>query len=199
MFNHVSGKLLEKSPSHAVLEAAGVGYLLRISLATYERLPSPESECRLLTRMLVREDSRQLVGFTEEAEREVFDALISVNGVGPNLALAVLSAMRPEELAAAVRADDAAAFRRVKGLGTKKAERIVLELRGRVEQFGAAAAAAGGTGPAPAGPAGDAVKALLTLAYKRPEAEAAVQRALAELGAGAETAELIRRALTHTR
>ncbi len=121
-----------------------------------------------------------------------------MNGVGANLALAVLSAMRPEELAAAVRAGEAAAFKRVKGLGTKKAERIVLELRGRVEHFGSAAAA-GAAGAGPAGPGEDAVKALLTLAYKRPEAEAAVKRALTELGPGADTADLIRRALTHTR
>jgi Holliday junction DNA helicase RuvA len=199
VFNHVSGKLLEKSPSHAVVEAAGVGYLLRVSLATFERLPSPGQDCRLLTRLLVREDSRQLVGFTDGAEREVFDALISVNGVGANLALAVLSAMRPEELAAAVRAGEAAAFKRVKGLGTKKAERIVLELRGRVEHFGSAPAAASAGGAGPLGPGEDAVKALLTLAYKRAEAEAAVKRALTELGPGADTADLIRRALTHTR
>ena len=198
MFHHVSGKLVRKSPGAAVVEAGGVGYRIRISLATFERLPEPGAEVRLLTRLMVREDAHELVGFREEAERQVFDALLAVNGVGTNLALAVLSTMAPLELAEAIRTGNVAALRRVKGLGEKKAERVVLELRGRVEELelGPRAAAAGRP---PAGAAEDAVGALVALGYRRPDAEEVVRRALAELGPAAAVQELIRRALRHAR
>jgi len=198
VFHHVRGKLVHKSASSAVVEAGGVGYLLRISLATFERLPEPGGECRLLARLLVRQDAQELVGFADAAERRLFDALLGVNGVGTNLALAVLSAMPPGELAGAVRAGNAAAFRRVKGLGTKKAERIVLELRGRVEELAVAAPGAPAPG-APAGPAEDAADALVALGYKRAQAEEAARRAARELGPKAAVADLIRQALTHTK
>ncbi len=198
MFDHVRGKLVRKTPAGAVIEAGGVGYFLRISLATFEKLPEPGAECRLLARLLVREDAQELVGFADAAEREVFGALISVNGVGANLALSVLSAMRPAELAEAVRTSNVAALKRVKGLGTKKADRIALELRGKVEEFGAPGSDAAAR-RLPTEAAEDAVDALVALGYKRPEAEAAAGRALGELGAGTEAGEIIRRALTHTR
>lgn len=198
MYHHVSGKLARKSPGAAVVEAGGVGYQIRISLATFERLPEPGAEVRLLTRLMVREDAHELVGFREEAERQVFDALLAVNGVGTNLALAVLSTMAPAELAEAVRTGNVAALRRVKGLGEKKAERLVLELRGRVEELmlGPRGAAAGRP---PAGASEDAAGALVALGYRRPEAEAAVRRALAELGPAAAVQELIRQALRHAK
>jgi Holliday junction DNA helicase RuvA len=194
VFNHVRGKLVEKTPSQAVVETNGVGYRLRISLATFERLPEIGDEVRLLARLLVREDAQELVGFADSQERDVFGVLISVNGVGLNLAMSVLSAMRPDELAAAVRADDLAALKRVKGLGAKKAERIILELRDKVEAF----VTAGGA-PAPAvvsGPAELATDALVALGYKRSEAETAARRAAADLGPDAQVTELIRVALT---
>ena len=199
MYHHVRGQLLAKSPGLAVIEAGGVGYRLRISLATFERLPAAGSECRLLTRLMVREDAHELVGFLDEAERQVFDVLLSVSGVGTNLALAVLSGISPEELAEAVRSNNPVALRRVKGLGEKKSERIVLELRGRVEDLLAARRPAASAAAGPSGAAEDALGALVALGYTRAEAQEAVARARRELGAAAGVEELIRRALRHAK
>jgi holliday junction DNA helicase RuvA len=199
VYNHVRGKLVEKTPSRVVVEAGGVGYDLRISLATFESLPPPGAEVKLPVRLLVREDALELVGFAGALEREVFAVLISVNGVGLNLALSVLSVMPPGELAEAVRNQNLAALKRVKGLGTKKAERIVLELRDKVESFGAAAPGAEAQQTPPEGSAQLAAEALVTLGYKRPDAEAAAQRAINELSPGADVTELIRLALTHAK
>ena len=199
MYHHVRGQLLAKSPGLAVVEAGGVGYRLRISLATFERLPAVGSECRLLARLMVREDAHELVGFLDEAERQVFDVLLSVNGVGTNLALAVLSGVSPEDLAEAVRSNNPVALRRVKGLGEKKSERIVLELRGRVEDLLAARRPAAAAGAGPSGAAEDAVGALVALGYTRSEGQEAVARARRELGAAAAVEELIRRALRHAK
>jgi Holliday junction DNA helicase RuvA len=200
VYDHLRGTLTHKSPGAAVLEAGGVGYRLRISLATFERLPAAGSECRLLARLIVREDALELAGFADEAERRVFDVLTSVSGVGPSLALAALSALRPAELAEAVRSGNAAALRRIKGLGEKKAERVILELRDKVEYLAALeepSTAPAGAGRAPAGAAADAAEALVALGYRRPEAEEAVARAVREMGRGAAVQEIIRRALTH--
>ncbi|HOX05864.1 MAG TPA: Holliday junction branch migration protein RuvA [Planctomycetota bacterium] len=196
MYNHLKGQLFSKSPGAAVIEAGGVGYALRVSLATYERLPAAGAECRLLTRLMVREDAHELIGFADEAERRVFDALVSVSGVGANLALAVLSTLSPRELAEAVRTDNHAVLRRVKGLGQKKSELIVLELRGRIEELcrEAGPAAAAGAGM-PSGPAEDAVGALVALGYSRNEAQDAVGRARRELGGSPAVEDLIRVAL----
>jgi len=199
VYNHVRGKLVEKTPSRAVVEAAGVGYDLRISLATFECLPAPGAETALFVRLLVREDALELVGFADALEREVFTVLISVNGVGLNLALSVLSAMPPGKLAQAVRTEDLAALKRVKGLGTKKAERIVLELRDKVESFAAAAPGAQAPSTPPQGTAQLATEALVALGYKRPDAEAAAERATTELGPEADVTEFIRLALTHAK
>ena len=196
MYQYVRGRLTAKAPGLAIVEAGGVGYGLRISLATYERLPEVGAECRLLSRLMVREDAHELVGFAEEAERQVFDVLLSVSGVGANLALAVLSTLRPAELAEAVRTDNHAVLRRVKGLGQKKSELIILELRGKLDELALDARPASDAGAAfPAGPAEDAVGALMALGYSRNEAQDAVGRARRELGGPAPVEELIRRAL----
>jgi holliday junction DNA helicase RuvA len=196
LYHHLRGQLAAKSPGTAILEAGGVGYGLRISLATYERLPAAGAECRLLTRLIVREDAHELFGFAEETERRLFDALTSVSGVGANLALAVLSTLSPAELAEAIRTDNPATLRRVKGLGQKKSELVVLELRGRIEELcaGARPAAAAGVG-ALSGPAADAVGALVALGYTRGEAQEAVGRARRELGGSPGAEDLIRVAL----
>lgn len=199
MYHYVRGPLAAKTPGSAVIEAGGVGYHLRVSLSTYERLPAVGSECKLLARLMVREDAHELVGFADEAERQVFDVLLSVSGVGTNLALAVLSGISPEELAEAVRSNNPAALRRVKGLGEKKSERIVLELRGRVEELLAARKPAAGAAGTLSGAAGDAVGALVALGYSRPEAQEAVERTRRELGAAATVEELIRRALRQSK
>jgi Holliday junction DNA helicase RuvA len=199
VYHHIRGQLLAKSPGSAVIEAGGVGYHLRVSLATFERLPAVGAECRLLARLMVREDAHELVGFLDEAERQVFDVLLSVSGVGTNLALAVLSGISPEELAEAVRSNNPATLRRVKGLGEKKSERIVLELRGRVEDLLAGRRSAASAPTGPAGAAEDAIGALVALGYTRGEAQEAVARARRELGAAAAVEELIRRALRHAK
>ncbi len=200
MYNHVRGILVAKTLSRVVVEAGGVGYDLRVSLATFEKLPEPGEEVTLLARLLVREDAQELVGFAQEIERDVFAVLISVNGVGLNLALSILSAMPPGELAAAVRTENIAALKRVKGLGTKKAERIILELRDKVEAFGSASAPGERPPHAQAGsPSELAAQALVALGYRPDDADGAVARAAGELGAQAGVTDLIRLALTHTK
>jgi holliday junction DNA helicase RuvA len=198
VFHHVKGKLIEKRPTHAVVEAGGVGYLLRISVACYDQLPEINAECTLLTCMLVRDDAHELVGFANASQRDIFKALLSVNGVGANLALAVLSAMQPSDLARAISDGNSKAFKRVKGLGPKKAERIILELRGKIETTCALDGTA--TQSSKSGTtSGDAISALVSLGYKYPDAETAVVKAARELGEQASTSELIRLALVHTR
>lgn len=199
MIDSVSGRLVSKSSGRAVVECGGIGYLLRISLATHGKLPNPGDECRLLTRLLVREDALELVGFADEPERRVFGALLGVSGIGANLALGILSGLRPREIVEAVREGNHTALRRVKGLGGKKAERLVLELRGRIEELALGPAEAEPARPSHGTTAEDAIGALLVLGYRRPEAEPAVAAALRELGGEAELAELVRSALQHAR
>src|SRR5919199_1969437 len=131
MIHRLRGWLVEKDMEGVVLDVGGVGYRASTSGATLRALPSVGEECVLHTRMVVREDAMLLFGFADRGERAAFDSLMTVSKVGPKLALAILSALSPQEIAEAVGRDDVVKLASVPGLGRKTAERLVLELRGK--------------------------------------------------------------------
>jgi Holliday junction DNA helicase RuvA len=193
MYHHLCGKLVRKSTAGVVLEVAGVGYDLSVPLSTYEKLPAPNSEVTLLTHLHVREDALKLFGFLTAAERELFRMLIGVSGIGPMLAMAVLSGTSVDGFRQAVLSGDATQLKRIRGVGARTAERMVLELRDAV-------ARAVGEAGAPAlsrddGTALDAVAGLVALGYTRSKAENAVSDVRKRCGSGASVQELVREAL----
>lgn len=175
MIAHLSGHLLQRHPSRIVLDVHGVGYELHVSVATYSQLPAAGQAVALHVHTQVRDDAIQLFGFATPDEKLLFEKLITVNGVGPKLALAILSGLSPERLGEAIRQSDHARLTAIPGVGKKTAERLVVELRDKMPAF-----APGDTPVAAlaAGPAEDVLSALVNLGYPAPLAAKAVQRAL---------------------
>lgn len=197
MIAHLRGILLEKHPNQAVIEAGGVGYDVAIPVSTYSALPEPGAEVRLKIHTHVREDAFSLYGFLSEEEKLLFERLITVSGIGPRLAITVLSGLPIPELFAAIRAGAVERLVKIPGVGRKTAERIVLELRDKLP------APAGRPGEAP--PAGefsaveqDVLSALINLGCTAAAAEAAVRKARAA-GGPLEFEALFRRALEMVR
>lgn len=175
MIYTIKGTLTEKNPTFVVIEANGVGYGLHISLATYERLKEVGAEASLLTYLHVREDALQLFGFSENQERELFLALISVSGIGPRLAVSVLSGISVNDLCTHIRNKDAAKITKVPGVGKKTAERLILELQAKVDKIGISANVETNTF------SGipfmeEAVLALQSLGYKPSDARSSVEK-----------------------
>ena len=138
MIAHLHGRLILKHPNQAVVEAAGVGYDVTITIPTFSDLPSTGSEVALHIHTHVREDAIALFGFLRSEEKQLFEKLIQVSGIGPKLAITILSGMPAAEMVAAIRSGDIARLTRIPGIGKKTAERMVLELRDKLEAFGAA-------------------------------------------------------------
>jgi holliday junction DNA helicase RuvA len=172
MIAHLRGKLIAKHPNQAVVEAAGVGYEVNISIPTFSALPGLGSEVALFIHTHVREDALSLFGFLRADEKQLFEKLISVSGIGPRLAITILSGMPADAMIAAIKGNNVAALTRIPGIGKKTAERMILELRDKLDGFGVAA------GPAASPLEEDVLSALLNLGYQRPLAE----KALARLG-----------------
>lgn len=191
----VEGRLVEKNVSSVVISAGGIGYAVSVPLSTFEKLPGEGETACLLTYLHVREDSLQLFGFHTRQEREAFERLLSVTGVGPRLALAILSSLSVERLISAVEGAQASWFGKIPGVGKKTAERLIFELKGKLTDI--APQAAFGKGAAPAGrEAEEAAAALVSLGYSRPQAETAIARVLADSpGVTVATADLIRKSL----
>ena len=187
MIGRIHGILTEKNPPQVLVVAHGVGYEIDVPMSTFYHLPRTGEDVQLLTHLVVREDAHLLFGFLTAAERAAFRQLLKVSGVGPKVALAVLSGLSVEDLALAIAAQDAARLTKVPGVGKKTAERLVLELRDKLP----AVAGAARTEAAPA--RGDVVNALLALGYNDREAQAAVKQLPAELA----LADAIRQALKH--
>jgi len=174
------GRLLRKQPQEAVVDVGGVGYRVTIPLSTFYRIGEPGAEVTLLTHTHVREDALALFGFLTPVEQALFERLIAVSGVGPKLAVSILSGIEAPELVAALRSNDLARLTRIPGVGKKTAERLVLELKDKLQDLPSAAALPAG----PSAAADDIVSALVHLGYSRAEAERGVERALREHGEG---------------
>src|SRR3569833_2269539 len=135
MYAYIDGKLAFKSPSYVVIEAGGVGYHINISLSTYSKLGDSE-KCKLFTWLHVKEDAHTLYGFSDEGERRLFLHLISVSGIGPNTGRMMLSSITPEEIQTAIVKGDIPLIQRIKGIGPKSAQRLVLELQDKLRKEG---------------------------------------------------------------
>lgn len=196
MIAFLNGRVVEALPTQVVLDVNGVGYEVLIPHSTYDKLPVEGSGVKLLTHLAVREDAHTLYGFATAEERDLFRLLCAhVTGVGPKLALAILSGTTPVAFKGAVVAGDAAALAKIKGLGKKTAERIIVELRDKVGVSAAWEAASAEQALSPEDQhVNDAVLALISLGYKQAEAQKAVQ-AIKKRQPKAETEDLIREAL----
>lgn len=193
MIGRLRGVLLEKRPPWLLVEAAGVGYEVEAPMTAFYNLPDAGQEVVLHTHLVVREDAQLLYAFMDRFERELFRALIRVNGVGPKMALAILSGMEAERLVRCIQDQDTSSLVRVPGIGKKTAERLVIEMRDRLERLEGSPPMAGAT-PASAADTRvqDAVAALEALGYRPRDADQAVRR-VNDDQLGSE--ELIRRAL----
>ncbi len=200
MIGWLRGILRRREPGRVVVDAGGVGYELEVPPGALDRLPAEGEEVTFEVLTVLRADSLQLYGFPTREEKRLFVALTGITGIGPRLALAVLSALSPAEIARAARDEDAAPFEEVPGIGRKTARRIVLDLRDRLGdallELAGSGRTEGGTGsPGRMSRAEeDAVAALLNLGYKRGEAEPAVREAAGAAGTG-DLGALLRAAL----
>jgi Holliday junction DNA helicase RuvA len=175
---HLRGRIFTKHPSRVVVDVNGVGYDVFVPLSTYYGLGDAGAEVSLKIHTHVREDALTLYGFATALEQELFERLISVSGIGPKVALSVLSGIEPNELIRAVELKDVTRLTSIPGVGKKTAERIVLELTGRLPVSRAGTAAAEETPSGPAGVRDDVLSALVNLGYHRPLAEQAVAAAV---------------------
>lgn len=186
----LEGRLAEKSPERVVLDVRGVGYEVSVPVSTFLELPDEGKTVRLRIHTHVREEALQLFGFWSEPERIGFRLLIGISGVGPRLAIAILSGVPVERFVAAVRDGDLAALRSIPGVGPKTAQRILIELRDRLAVFESVGALLPGEGVEAA-----TLSALVNLGYARAEAERVVRRALEQLPEAPELETLVREAL----
>ena len=199
MIGRLRGTLAEKQPPHLIIDVNGVGYELEVPMTTLYRLPKLGEPVTVHTHLVVREDAHLLYGFAEKRERELFRELIRLNGVGPKLALALMSGLEVDELVRCVQAQDTSALVRVPGVGKKTAERLLVELKDRFKAWGTSPAmfTLVSDGPLPvaseSSAEADAVSALVSLGYKPQEASKAI--AAIKDKAGLSSEELIRRSL----
>jgi Holliday junction DNA helicase RuvA len=175
---HLRGRILEKHPNRTVVDVSGVGYDVFVPLSTFYSLGDPGGEIALRIHTHVREDALVLYGFLTLLEQELFERLIGVSGIGPKLALAVLSGIEPRDLIRAIERGDVARLTAIPGVGKKTAERIVLELKDRLPRAQLVAAAASDVAPFSSELRDDLLSALINLGYHRPLAEKAVASAL---------------------
>jgi Holliday junction DNA helicase RuvA len=192
MIAHLRGRLFSKQPQQVIVEAAGVGYDVAISVSTYTSLPAEGAEVALHIHTQVREDTLALYGFLDRNDKRIFERLITVSGVGPKLAITIQSGLPADRLVAALRAQDHATLTRIPGVGKKLAERLVVELKDKLEDMAVAAPAMAAAGPA----AEDVLSALVNLGYQRPSAQKAIESAVAkDKGVGEHFDALFRAAL----
>jgi holliday junction DNA helicase RuvA len=177
MIAHLRGRLIAKHPNQAIVEAAGVGYDVNITVPTFSDLPALGSEVALHVHTHVREDAIALYGFLRADEKQLFEKLITVSGIGPKLAITILSGMATADMVGAIRSNDFARLTRIPGIGKKTAERMCVELRDKLEGFGA---------PQPvvshSAVEEDVISALSNLGFHRALAEKAVERAVQSAG-----------------
>lgn len=177
MIAHLRGKLIHKEPGRAIVEAAGVGYDVAISVPTFTALPAEGAETALHVHTQVSDDQIALFGFMDREEKRLFERLITVSAVGPKLAIKILSGLSPERTVQFIRTQDHAQLTRIPGVGKKLAERLVVELKDKLDDFAVAPTAATGVQGAAAE---DVLSALVNLGYQRPAAEKAMEQAVAK-------------------
>jgi len=197
MIFFVKGQLVEKSPTHAVIENSGMGYYISIPLSTFEALGSEGSPASLLTYLHVREDALMLFGFATAAERDLFKDLISVSGIGPKLALGILSGAKIQDFYHFIASGNLSALTRIHGLGKKTAQRLILDLKDKVAAKAAGFAFKGIATPAPDNVLNEAILALQSLGYSRTEAEDIIQKAAQNVNEKTSVEELLKTALKH--
>jgi Holliday junction DNA helicase RuvA len=191
----LTGRVEALDAASCILDVGGVGYLVQASTRTLAALPSPPALARVLVETVVREDAILLYGFADSAERDWFRLLVTVQGVGAKVALAILSALSPRDLVGAIAAADRASLTRVAGVGPKLAVRLLTELRDRAGAMPAGGVALPVAAPASRGAAADALSALGNLGYRRIEAQPALDRVIERLGETAPLDALIRECL----
>ena len=195
MIHHLHGRLVEKNPTYVVVECAGVGYYVAISLTTFDQLPDEEL-VKIHTHMVVREDAQLLYGFATEEERSLFLLLLGVNGVGANTARLILSAMDAHSAAQAIASGDVDAMKRVKGIGAKTAQRIIVDLQDKVGQVGSIAVDSGTSVSSSHNKVReDALGALTSLGFDKAKCNAVLDRVVNSLGNSAALEDLIKAAL----
>jgi len=194
MIGRLSGKLVQKEPPALLIDVNGVGYELEAPMTTFYDLPATGEPVTLHTHLVVRDDAHLLYGFSQENQRRLFRSLLKVSGVGPRVALAILSGLTTEEFVSCITTEDVARITRVPGIGRKTAERLIVEMRDKVQEEGGIISAAKSVagGEVSLNPVGEAVSALMALGYKANEASRLVRTVE---GDGLNTEEIIRQAL----
>jgi holliday junction DNA helicase RuvA len=199
MITSIQGTLTAATPLHAIVELNGFGYEVNIPVTTAEKLPSPGAMVKLHTLVIYREDAQTLYGFASPAERDFFRLMIeNVTGVGPKMALTIMSRLSLPSLESAIRMGDIATLAKCPGIGKKTAERLIVELKSKVGggDFTAGATAEPGAAPTGSSSHRDAVSALIALGYKAADADQAVRRSALTLGPDATTESLIKKSLS---
>jgi Holliday junction DNA helicase RuvA len=197
LISYIRGILAEKSPARIVVEAGGVGYEILIPLSSYESLPRVGDDLMIHTHHHVREDTQQLYGFASERERQMFRLLISVSGVGPRLALGVLSGANVDGITDAIVREQVDELTLIPGIGKKTAQRLIVELKGRIADEEVLVAVGGGAAAADSS-AREAIEALMALGFTRSTSKKAVEKAAGECDGKPCVEELVRSALRHT-
>ena len=177
MIAHLRGQILSKSPNAVVIDCGGVGYELAISVTTYTEIGDVGAEARLHVHTHVREDALLLFGFAELTEKRLFEKLLTISGIGPKLAITVLSGISAERLVGAIRGGDHATLTRIPGIGKKTAERVVLELKDKLDDLAGFSTVGVAARPSLGATAEDVLSALVNLGYPRPIAQKAVETA----------------------
>lgn len=193
MFDYIQGKVVARQPTHVVVEAGGIGYLLNITLNSYDLIEEGKVE-KVYTWLQVQEDAHRLWGFKEPAERDVFLHLVSVSGIGPNTARLILSGMTPEECRQAILTDNEVAFRQVKGVGPKTAKRVMMELKDKMlKTAGDPLSVKAGSNKNQS--VEEAMAALITLGFVKSQAEKVISQIIRDEGRDQPTETLVRMAL----
>jgi Holliday junction DNA helicase RuvA len=194
---HIRGVILSKSPNSVVIDCGGVGYELAISVSTFTELGTEGKEARLHVHTHVREDALALYGFAELTEKRLFEKLLTISGIGPKLAITVLSGISAERLVGAIRGGDYATLTKIPGIGKKTAERVVLELKDKLDDMTGAAPES--AAPSLGAVADDVLSALVNLGYPRPIAQKAVEAAAKDASVAGDFEKLFRAAMSAVR
>ena len=197
MFEYIRGVLQDKNLCEAVVEAGGVGYALSIPLSTYDKLPPVGGEVKILIHHHVREDAEKLFGFLTRTERDLFRQIIGISNIGPKTAMSVLSGVSTDVLKQCVSGSDSSRLKKIPGVGEKTAQRLVMELKGKIDFLKGSEETASGGDAKPAAGAGrsEAFHAMISLGYAEKPVQAALSRVESVLGGDAPTEEWIKKAL----